>query len=97
MTSADDIFFLNISTIRVYFTGCWEECKWICNIAFDDVFSAFDLLRNVKCLLSHYSLLMKAVSGGFFSSFFPDKVIIEMFVFKSLLRNYKVVSRALTR
>ena len=55
--------------MRVYFNGCWEECKWICNIAFDDVFSAFDLLRNVKCLLSHYSLLMKAVSGGFFHHF----------------------------
>ena len=88
---------MNISAIRVYFNGWREECKWICNIAFDDVFSAFDLLRNVKCLLSHYSLLMKAVSGGFFHHFSSDKVIIEMFVLKSLSRNYKVVSGAPTR
>ena len=79
-TSSEN-FFLNISAIRVYFNGCWEECKWICNIAFDDVFSSFDLVRNVKCLLSHYSLLMKAVSGGFFHHFL-DKVITEMFVLK---------------
>ena len=81
----------------MYFNGWREECKWICNIAFDDVFSAFDLLRNVKCLLSHYSLLMKAVLGGFFHHFSSDKVIIEMFVLKSLSRNYKVVSGAPTR